>query len=209
MNPRKLIATAAGVALLAGGLLAPAASAAETGGTVTTFTLTNGFLSISVPTGDNTTPVSLGAADATLLSGVQASGSLGDTTVTDERNSTTGWTVTASSTDFTQILDGSGLAPVTADTVAASNVGIVIPTASIVVNGGEVLGGTLFTPTAGTTGAAGGAIGNTVADLSTILTALDTTNSVKYNPTITVTVPADTANGTYRATVTQTASAQS
>jgi hypothetical protein len=214
MNPRKLIAIAAGGALLATGLFAPTVRAdGHSGGTVATLTLTGGFLSISVPSGTNEDPVDLGAATPTLLEGVQASASLGVTTVEDERNATTGWTVTASSTAFTQVLDGTGQVPAEAASIANSNVAIVVPLDTVVEQASGLLPGftvgDLFVPTAGTTGSEGGPIGHTVASLSGLLGLLDTTNAVAYNPTVTVTVPADTPNGTYRGTVTQTVSAQS
>ncbi|HMC71050.1 MAG TPA: hypothetical protein VKJ07_17970, partial [Mycobacteriales bacterium] len=73
-------------------LLAPAAQAA---GTSTTFTLSGGALSISVPASANLTPSAVATGTATL------SGTLGSTSVTDARgNLTATWTVTVVSTDF-------------------------------------------------------------------------------------------------------------
>ena len=195
MKHRSLLALAAGTVATA--LLAPMAHAATTADTQATFTLTGGFLSISAPAG----PVDLGAAGTSLLAGVQASGSLGATTVTDDRNSLTGWDVSASSTDFVE--QGVGAT----GNVDAANVQISIPAASVVANATNLGGGTLFTPTAGTTGDVGGAIGQTPLTLNGLLGVLNTTNTVTYEPDVTVSVPADTPDGTYLGTITQTVAA--
>lgn len=186
MKQRRLVAMIAGGAIAAATLsVAPSAQAADT---TATFTLANaGFLSISVPTGT----VDLGTATSTFLSGVQASGKLGDTTVTDNRNSLRGWQVTADSTDFVNGTDNVGEANVTIDAGT--------PTAQTVTG--------LFVPTPGGTKGTGngGVIGTTPSSLVTLLTnPLNTNNAVTYSPTITITVPAGLPDGTYTGTITQT-----
>lgn len=194
MKHRKLLVLAAGT--VASALLAPMAQA-STAETQATFTLSGGFLSISAPAG----PVGLGAAETTLLAGVQATGTLGETTVTDDRNSLTGWDVSASSTDFVQQGEGA------TGNVDAANVDISIPVGTVVANATNLGGGVLFTPTAGTTGDVGGTIGQTPLTLDGLLGLLNTTNTVTYEPDVTVTVPADTPDGTYLGTITQTVAA--
>lgn len=87
-------------------LSAVPAQAATSGGTGTTFTITGGALSITVPgTAD------LGSQPAGLTA-LTATGSLGDVTVSDLRGLLTTWTTTAQSTNFT-----SGSASVPASSV--------------------------------------------------------------------------------------------
>lgn len=172
-----LAGAAFSAAALVVGLAASPVQAADTAGT---FSLTGGSLSISVPAG----PVSLGTAAAGAAS---VSGSLGTVTVTDTRgNLAATWTAVVSSTDWT-----TGTA--TADeTIAKANVGYApgATTASSPVGG-------VFTP--GVTGALGSprtayaavAVGN---------------NSASWNPTLTVTLPAQAVVGTYTGTITHSVS---
>lgn len=86
--------TAVGLSSLA--LLATAtlpASAADSGDTVVTFQLKAGTLDIAV---NGKAPLDSDVAGSTSIRG-----QLGDSTVTDARGDTVGWTVQASTTDFT------------------------------------------------------------------------------------------------------------
>lgn len=207
--------TIAGVAAL--GALAPFASAAQSGQTDATFTITGGFLEIVVPD-DTAGAVSLGTFDeASPLNGASVSGNLGSTTVNDERNSTAGWTVSANSSDFVHDT-------VVTEVVGGANVHISIDPTDVVseaLNGGAP-STTLFVPdTDGTNGDgnlanAGGAIGSApTANITTIVNGLiaglglgdplpSANNSVTYDPTIQVSIPADTLEGTYVGTIQQT-----
>jgi hypothetical protein len=185
--------------MAAGVLAAPAASALNPNQTTATFTLANGTLSVSAPAA-----ATLSSWSQSLVTGNSVTGSLGTTTVTDNRNSTAGWSVSASSTAFD---DGAS------HTVAASKVTIQIPTLAGVqqtvagVTGNLTAGLFVATP-GGTTGSAGGSIGSLVgSQLTSILGGVlgNANNAISYAPSVTVTVPADTPNGTYTATITQTA----
>src|SRR5436309_11044387 len=106
MRPRLRIAAVLSAAALAVGtlgVLATPASAACganvgdvcSGSTIATFTIQGGTLSITVPA----STVNLGSVAAGSLA---ASGSLGDTSVSDQRGSViAAWTLSASSTNFT------------------------------------------------------------------------------------------------------------
>ena len=206
MNPRKALASVAGVAITASSLLlaAPSAQAADT---AVTFNLQQGALSIAV---DAPGSVDLGTVNASgALS--QFSGNLLPTTVTDNRNSTLGWTAYAYSTDFTT---GDGLG---GNKIAKANVNISVSAASALTVGGvsKIATTGLFVPTPG--GANGDAThGSSVAGgsiavlagnvLSTLLngTLVTANSSTTYTPSLTVTVPADTNNGVYTGTVSQT-----
>lgn len=225
MKTRKLIATVAGGALLAGVLATPAM--ADSGSTTVTFTLNTGGLEIAAPAG----PAAL-AADA---STVEFSGTLGDTTVTDNRNSTAGWVASAYSSDFRHA-DYDPLAPDPTLVIGAANVHIAVggsPVVDLLGAVGETLdpGTPVFSATAGTAGddpttadvggtpvRVGGKIGEvTSASLLGAVDSLvdtliggvlflgnDVRHEVAYDPTVTVNVPADKANGAYTGTITQT-----
>lgn len=212
MKHSKLVAAVAGGALMLAGVLAPMASAADDG-TIVTFTLTNGSLSITAPESKN-----LGTATAG-PTGVRASANLGATTVSDSRNSTAGWSVYASSSDFSN--GGAG-------TIGKANVTIQIASLTGVtqtINGGTsqpLTSGLFVADSDGTTGDAtfdhdannataaipGGKIGDLVAaELVSLVGSLGlvgTNHTVTYDPTVTVVVPPDTPDGTYQGTVTQT-----
>jgi hypothetical protein len=187
--------------MAAGVLAAPAASALNPNQTTATFTLANGTLSVSAPAA-----ATLSTWSQSLVSGNSVTGPLGTTTVTDNRNSTAGWTVAASSTAFS---DGAA----TPHTIPASKVTIEIPTLAGIqqtVNGvtGNLSAGLFVAQPGGTTGSAGGLIGSLVgSQLTSLLGGLlgNANNAISYTPSVTVTVPADTPNGTYTATITQTA----
>jgi hypothetical protein len=159
-------------------LVPTAANAADTN---VTFTLSGGSLTLSAPSS-----ASLSAAGNLGVGGTTVSGTLGNSTVDDSRGSLAHTvTVNMSTTNFT---DGSG------DTIAKSNAtgssGLTTP------NGVAVAVPTL---TGQTIGAAGGA---TILTLTGVVGAANTT----YNPSVSVTIPANSIAGSYSGTVTQTAS---
>jgi hypothetical protein len=100
--------------------------------------------------------------------------------VTDHQGNTTGWTASASATDFS---DGAG------HTIAISNASYTPTTAT-------VTGTATVTPT-------------TLPALSSTPTAVQTAsavagdNTATWNPTISLTVPAAAVPGTYTSTLTQ------
>jgi hypothetical protein len=206
MKRSKLVGGAIGVAIAASAMLAPAASATlGAGDTTATFTLTNGGIAMTTPSS-----ATLGTWTQSLAGGNSVKGSLTGSKVTDNRNSTAGWTLSASSTAFTEQVQ-SGVPT----TIAPANVTIAIPTVAGVlqtVNGvtGALSNG-LFVATPGGTTGTGGTIGNLVgSQLSTVLSGLgvlgtNAKNAIEYTPEVTVVVPPNTPSGTYTATVTQTA----
>lgn len=168
------------LALCALALLAAPASAA----TPITFDLAAGTLSISQPS----TTASFGTATAS-ATGTSVTGLVGTTTVTDTRGSLAGWTVSISSTDFS---DGAS------HSIAATNAKAYV----LAANGPTVTSG-IAVPT------------TTYVSLATALTLSNTgqnfvtatatgSNVVAYNPTITVNIPSTAIAGTYTATLTQT-----
>jgi hypothetical protein len=183
MQRRFRIAAAVNAAALTAsglGLLAPAAHAA-TGSTDATFTITGGVISITVPA----STVNLGTVAAGSLT---ASGSLGDTSVSDQRGALPAtWTLTASSTSFTT---GGATAP---ETVTNSNVSYLAgPSTSVT----PALAG-VFTPvptsvSLGSPQTAGAFAGTGV-------------NVVHWDPTIAFVLSPNQVAGTYTGTITQSA----
>jgi hypothetical protein len=174
------------LAILLAGLATALPTAAYAGSTTTTFTLTGGALSISVPAG----PVSLGSA-ATGSSSI--TGQLGPVTVTDNRGLlVAAWTSVVSASNFTT---GSGSA---AETVGVANVSYWSGLAT------GVTGTAVPTP-----GQAASV--NEVPLSSTGLTAFSLTggvgnNAATWNPTLVVSIPSAAVVGTYTGTVTHTVS---
>lgn len=196
MKLRKTLAAAGALAIA--GSLAVRPAVADTSNTTVTFTVAAGALAF---TAEQAT-ASLGAAALNALTNeVEASANLGAFTVSDTRNSTAGWDVSASSTAVSQTLDSGGLVPASPASIAASNVFIVID--PLDVDATSLLTGQAFVPTAGTSGDAGGAIGGVEINVA-LLGLLTGNNTVTYDPTVTVTVPAGTPGGTYQTVVTQT-----
>jgi hypothetical protein len=170
--------------------LVPAtASAAGSGDTASTFTLTGNAsgLSIAVPDG-STTPVDLGSTTAGSAS---LSHALGNVTVTDSRGSLAAtWTVTGSTTSFT-----TGTASAN-ETVSAANVGYYAGAGSA--QAGQVGAftpvGTALTPVPLAAAAPIGAwagVGN---------------NTVTFDPTVTFTLLPSQVAGTYSGTITHSVS---
>ena len=216
MKIRSLVASAAAVALSAGGLFA-AAPAHAAGDTAVTFTLNAGTLSINVASA--TKDLGTVTPDAVLST---VTGDLNATTVTDNRNSLAGWTTYAYSSAFAR--QGGG-----ATDIPAANVNIAIPLANTVsanLRGGALdasqIGqifvgnatGVAGNSTHGTPAVSGGQIGQvTGSSLTNLLTGLTggllggtSNNTLTYTPNITVTIPAGQASGVYTGTVYQTVS---
>jgi hypothetical protein len=172
------VALAAAVTVSGIGALAPAAEAA-TGSTTATFSITGGVLSITVPASTvNLATVAAGSLTAT--------GSLGDTSVSDQRGAVgAAWTLTASSTNF--VTGGA----TTNETVANSSVSYLAgPSTSVT----PALAG-IFTPVGtalslGSAQTAGAFAGSGV-------------NTVHWAPTIAFVLSANQVAGTYTGTITQ------
>jgi len=155
------------------------ASAATTGTTTTTFTLTGGAISITVPG----TTVNLGSVS---VAAGTVSGQLGTITIKDNRGLLNGgWTDTVSSSHFT-----TG-GQTTAETIAAYWSGEATATSGL----GSLLGSQ---PTSG--------LAVVVNAVQTAFTggSLLGNNSASWNPTLIVTIPAAAVVGTYTGTVTHT-----
>jgi hypothetical protein len=166
-------------ATLAAGLAAAPAGAADPA-TTTTFELTAGGLSISAPETADLGKVAVGSGSI--------SGKLGPVKVTDNRGGLEIlWTATAESTKFTT---GSKTA---AETVQATSVQYLpgapqdpSPATGVFVPSLGLLGGALPLP---------------------VYTGLATgNNSVSWNPTVLITLPAQAVAGTYTGTITHSVS---
>jgi hypothetical protein len=154
------------------------AQADTTGGTPITFEVTGGALAITVPAG----PVSLGSVAAS-ASAQTVSAQLGTITVTDSRGGTAGWTVTAGATDF------AGPQNVSVGTPGGSS--YITPGASItgVSNVAATSLNSLYPPSA-----------------VQIATGVAGVNSATWNPTVSVTIPANAVTGTYSTIITHSVS---
>jgi hypothetical protein len=186
---RPSLALAATAALCAGlaALAGPADAACTVGDTTcsnVTFTVTGGVISINAPTNATAGSTVAGASGGTLAI------DLGNTVVTDARVPTTGWSVTATASDFT--------AASTGGTIAKTDAAFSVPSAPTSVNGC-----TSF-PTRVTAPMAVNSSGTTPSAILTC-TAIGVNNAT-YNPRLTVTIPANSTAGTYTGTVTQSAS---
>jgi hypothetical protein len=148
--------------------LAPAAHAADTNAT---FSLTGGEISISAPL---TAALSDGVAgDASVA------GSLGSTTVTDDRGSTAGWVASRASTAFTGPGDDilNSAVTYTPGSVTGTTVGDVTPVAGAT--------GVMTTPQTAFSGTL--AVGN---------------NEASWTPSIAVALPANAQVGDFAGTIT-------
>jgi hypothetical protein len=140
--------------------------------TPVSFTLTAGALSISAPTA----AVSLGSQVASTTSSIM-SGQIGIVTVTDQRGGTTTWTASVISTAFTP------------------TAGPADPAVNVSYGAGLIT----VSPTVVATGIAA----SDLTGVSTVVTGASTgISSASWNPTISVTVPANFAPGVYAATIT-------
>jgi len=170
MGKRMVSVGVAGVAVAAA-LVSPATAGAED--TTTTFEIVGGGLTIVPQPSAALNDAQTG--DAAVL------GLLGNVTVSDQRGSDAGWTVTVSSSEF-------ALAPGSGDTTIA-------PT-QVQYNPGDIdsTGAVTATPTA----AAGLDTAKTVVQG----TAVRGNNTASWNPTLTVGLPSDALAGDYTGTVT-------
>lgn len=172
----KLRRTLAIIATGALALTAAMASPAGASNTTITVTLNAGSLSVAAPAS--------ASASVSVAPGTPISVSVADTTVTDNRGSLAGWTVTGSATDLTY-LDG-------ATTYTIPKTGLVWAT------------GTVAASTGSLTNVAAGA-GGSMATSFVVATALSLFGSgtFTYPATITGTVPVNLKAGAYTGTVTQ------
>ncbi|MGV9242117.1 hypothetical protein [Streptomyces sp. NPDC003710] len=155
-------------------LACPTSASAED--TPVTLEVTGGGLGITVPAG----PVDLGST-AVSNSPQTVTNQLGNVTVSDQRGGTTGWTATAQAVDFT------GPNNTTISVSAPGSSTYHAPQANVI-----------------------GTATVTAHDLSPmyppgpvqVATGVTGTNSATWNPTITITVPANSLAGTYNSTIT-------
>jgi len=150
-----------------------------------TFTLAGGSISISEPGAATLTAGALSG-----LAGGAFTGSLGNTTVTDQRGGVTGWSTTIAQT--TAFSDGSTTIPVANTKVWVT--APIVPTGVAVVTAGTYLTqptGLALTGSPQTFVSASAVLGN---------------NSATFNPSLAVTVPVDATAGTYSGVMTQTVS---
>ena len=168
-----LAAAALTVPLLAGGAQAQSV----------TFSLTGGSIAITEP---GTAALTAGALSG--LVGTSFTGSLGNTTVTDNRGAVTGWTsYIAQTTAFT---NGD-------TTIPASNVKVWVPTAIVPTGVAVVTSGTYLTQVTGL------ALTSSAQAFVTA-TAVIGNNAATFNPSIAVTVPSNATAGNYSGVITQT-----
>jgi hypothetical protein len=184
---RTSLALTAAAALCAGfvGAASPAAAVCDptAGCSQVQFTITGGVISINAPTSATAGSTIAGASGGTLAI------DLGNTVVTDARVPTTGWSLTATASDFT--------APATSGTIAKTAAAFSVPNAPSAGAGCTYplrVSSPLSVNSSGTTPSA-------------ILTcSASATNNATYNPRLTLTIPASSVAGTYTGTVTQSAS---
>ena len=172
--------TAVASALLVGGLAAAGPASAASSTQVVAFTVAAGTLAITPGA------PAVGISAATTGGLTTAAIDLGLTTVADTRISSTGWAVSAATTDFT-------LTPGTSS-ISKTNAAFSVPTAPL-----GVLGSATFTTTAAPTAVdASGNLSNLVVASATGIT------TATFSPQLAVTVPNGSATGLYTATITQT-----
>jgi hypothetical protein len=176
--------------LLIGSLAAAVAGLAMTGtpaeATSVTFTLGGGSLTVAQPS----SAVALTAGALSSLAGSSITGSLGVTTVTDQRGGISGWTSTIAQT--TAFTDGSTTIPAANTKVWVAS--LIVPTGVAVVTSGTYL-----------TQATGLALTSTAQNFVTA-TAVVGNNSASFNPSIAVTIPGNATAGDYTGVITQTVS---
>jgi len=174
----KLVTTALSTALALGsfvGLASPAQAVLATGDTTTTFALTGGALTMTVPAAATLTPATAGASTV--------SGPLGLITVADLRAAlNNGWTDTVSSTTFV-LTGGTGT---TNETVAVANVAYASGAGTVTANGS-------FTQGNLANGAVPGPGGT-----HTAASGISTTT---WTPTLTLTLLGSQVAGVYTGTV--------
>jgi len=167
------------VGLLCAGLVAVALPA-QAADTTTTFTLSGSSLSISAPASKSLGSTATGSASL--------AAQLGTVTVTDARGATLGaWTASVSSTDFTT---GGGTAN---ETITKSNATYWSGAATASSGVGTFTPGQLLSVNAQALSASRTAFSATVVVGN---------NSVSWNPTVTINLPAAAVAGDYTGTIT-------
>lgn len=180
MHRRSLVVAGIGALAVAGVLAGPASADAST--QAVSFTVVSGTLAITPGT------PSTGVNSALSGSTTTVTVPLGLTTVADTRVSSSGWSVSASTTDFTQTLPATG-------TISKSNASFSVPLAPI-----ATVGSATFTRDSAATAVDGT---GTVAGL--VVATATGVNTGTFTPQLLVTVPNGSASGVYGATVTQSA----
>lgn len=182
---RKAVAVVVTAAFVSGAALAAPAVADTTSVTV------------AVATGGLSLDVSLSSAQltaqsvATIVPGVAVSGSLGTTTVDDTRGTSTGWTANVAATDFVSGANTIGIGAATITTGAVA--GLSLPTLC-------GIGGVVTFPASITLSTSAQELGKCAhLTAGTVIGA----NSAQWSNTMTLTLPATAAGGTYTSTVTQ------
>lgn len=172
----KIAAAAATTGLALAGVMG-GAGAAHAADTATTFSITSGSLSVTVPSSASLGSVASGA--------LTLAGQLGSVTVNDTRGAlVNAWTTSVSSTDF---VTGTGT-PTAAQTVAKTNIAYSSGVSTSTSGLGTFVPGLLASLNLTGTGAAWtGAAGNATA---------------AWNPTLTFTLLSSQVAGTYSGTVT-------
>lgn len=179
MNVRTKIAGVLASAGLVVALASPA-SAATSGDTTTTFTLTGGALSITAPASASLGSVATGASTT--------SAQLGSVTVTDARGALLGaWTASVASTAFT-----TGAATAN-ETIANSSADYWSGAATATSGTGTFTPGQLLVANKVTLGSS-----RTAFSASVVVG----NNSASWNPTVVVNVPTAAVAGSYTGTVT-------
>jgi hypothetical protein len=178
MRKKSLVLLPVLVAVAATLALAGPAQADTSGGTPVTVEINGGPLNISVPTAT----VDLGAVSVS-TSPQTVSALLGTVTVTDTRGGTLGWTAAVTATDFT--------GPQNVSVSAVGESSYTTPNASVI----------------GTSNVAASDLaalypGGAVQTATGVLGA----NAATWDPTLSVTLPADAQAGTYSSTVTHSVS---
>lgn len=175
VNLRRAIAIIVAGALALTAASTVSAGAATTGSTTLTVTLTGGSLAIAAP--------STASASAAVTPGTALTITLSDSTVTDNRGTLAGWTVTGSATDLTHTVTNTYTIPTT---------GLVWATGTVATSNGS-----LSSVAAG----AGGSMATTFAVAAAL--NLFGAGSFTYPATITGVVPVNLITGDYTGTVTQ------
>jgi hypothetical protein len=180
MKIRQALTLAAGPMVALAVVVAASPANAAPGDTTTTFTVTTGALSITVPA---TAALGSGAP------GTSITGALGAVQVADARAQlTTAWTASVASTSFTT----GGATP--AETVPVADVSYWSgPVTAFTGNG---------TRTPGQAAAANAVVLSGTPQTAFALTAGTGNNSVTWNPTVIVAVPLTNSAGDYTGTVT-------
>lgn len=176
---RKLIALTLAVAGLGAATAAPAL--AVDGTTTVSFTVVDGTLAI-VPT-----PAATAVSTSLIGTARVADIILGATTITDTRTSSTGWTYSATTSDYTSTAVGATAIPKTAASFW-------IPDAPVRALGTQTIGTRVSSPTAV----------NTSGGSGTLLTSTGTgVNDAVFTPRLRVTIPSSSALALFTGTVTQ------